>query len=114
MFHGLVAPAYLKTYCEQLTVNDYVIPDIMIYDHPTKQRNGAFVTKRRILEVKAMPVDSNLNIYNGGKPTKRQEKRELGYLQQVIIGDVRKWMTATGNESKPFTGSISDIRRRRG
>ena len=39
MFHGLVAPAYLKTYCEQFTAKDYIIT----YDHSTKQRNGAFV-----------------------------------------------------------------------
>ena len=49
MFHGLVAPGYLKTYCEQHTAKDYVIPDIMTYNHLSEQRNGAFVKKRRIL-----------------------------------------------------------------
>ena len=45
MFHGLVAPEYLKTYCEQYTAEDYIIPDIMTHDHPSKQRNGAYVKK---------------------------------------------------------------------
>ena len=58
------------------------------YDHPTKQRSGAFVKKRRILEVKMVQVDSKLNIYNGGKLEK-----ESGCPQEVIVGDVRKWMT---------------------
>ena len=52
MFYGLVvASAYIKTYCEQYMLKDYIIPDIMAYDHPKKQRNGAFVKKWRILEV---------------------------------------------------------------
>jgi hypothetical protein len=38
--------------------------------HPAKERNGAYVKKRRILEVKSMRIDSNLQIYNGGRPTK--------------------------------------------
>ena len=54
MFHGLVAPEYLKTYYKQFTGKDYIIPDIMTYDHPTKQRSRAFVKKRRILEVQRM------------------------------------------------------------
>jgi hypothetical protein len=35
-------------------------------NHPSKQRNGAYVKIRRILEVKSMRIDSNLQIYIGG------------------------------------------------
>ena len=49
MYHGLVALAYHETYCEQYTAKEYIITEIMTYDHPSKQRNGAFVKKWRIL-----------------------------------------------------------------
>jgi len=45
-------------------------------NHPSKQRNGAYsyVKKRRILEVKSMRIDSNLLIYNGGRPIKKSTR----------------------------------------
>eukprot|EP00979_Chaetoceros_neogracilis_P008596 scaffold1908_cov192-Chaetoceros_neogracile.AAC.1 len=66
MFHGLVRSDYLKTYCEQYTGIDCIVPDIMTYDHPTKQRNGKIVMKRRILEVKTLRVDTRKTIFIQG------------------------------------------------
>ena len=77
------------------------------YDHPTKQRSGAFVKKRRILEVKMVQVDSKLNIYNGGKLEKRvglstgSSRRRCKKMDDTIV---------TGDDSKLFTAAFQTYR----
>ncbi len=40
MFHGIV-PAEIHTeYSDQHLINELVIPDIMTYDHPHRERSG--------------------------------------------------------------------------
>ena len=34
MFHGLVPTEILKEYCDQHSIKEFIIPDIMTYDHP--------------------------------------------------------------------------------
>ena len=56
---------------------DAIRPDIMTHGHLTKQRNGRYVEKRRIYEVKTMRVDTRGTIYSGGKPTKQAVKKRV-------------------------------------
>jgi len=49
MFHGLVPAAILKQYCDQHSIKEFIIPDIMTYDHPHRERSGRAILQRRIL-----------------------------------------------------------------
>ena len=40
MFHGLVPAEILKEYCDQHSIKEFIIPDIMTYDHPHRERSG--------------------------------------------------------------------------
>jgi hypothetical protein len=76
-------------------------------NHPAKQRNGAYVKKRRILEVKSMRIDSNLQIYIGGRPTKNGELEKRVRLSIACYRrrckKMDKTILVTGDNSKPFT-----------
>ena len=60
MFHGLVPAEILKEYCDQHSIKEFIIPDIMTYDHPHRERSGRVILQRRIFEVKTMRVDSRI------------------------------------------------------
>ena len=48
MFHGLVPAEILKEYCDQYSIKETIIPDIMTYDHPHRERSGRVILQRRI------------------------------------------------------------------
>jgi len=52
MLHGLVPAEILKQYCDHHSIQEFIIPDIMTYDHPHRERSGRMVLQRRIFEVK--------------------------------------------------------------
>ena len=52
MFHGLVPTDILKQYCGQHSIKEFIISDIMTYDHPHRERSGRVILQRRIFEVK--------------------------------------------------------------
>ena len=64
MFHGLVPAAILKQYCDQHSIKEFIIPDIMTYDHPHRERSGRAILQRRILvevnKIKAYSLKKNL------------------------------------------------------
>ena len=37
MFHGLVPAGVLQQYCDQHSIKEFIIPDIMTYDHPHRE-----------------------------------------------------------------------------
>jgi hypothetical protein len=107
MFHGLVRPDYLKTYCQQITGIDSIVPDIMTFDHPTKQRNGKIAMKRRILEVKTIRADTGMNIYNPGRPKRRGVDKKAGYIQADYLNRCKRLDEgiAPGDQARPFTAA---------
>jgi len=54
MFHGYVPANILKQYCDQHSIKEFTIPDIMTYDHPHRERSVRMVLQRRIFEGKSM------------------------------------------------------------
>ena len=77
MFHGLVPAEILKEYCDQHSMKGFIIPDIMIYGHPHRERSGRVILQRRIFEVKTMRVDSRTNKYNPRNTIEEPWRREL-------------------------------------
>ncbi len=76
MFHGLVLAEILKEYCDQHSITEFIIPDIMTNDHPHRERSGRVMLQRRIFKVKTMREDSRMNKYNPRNPNRRAvEKR---------------------------------------
>jgi len=67
-FHGLVPADTLKQYCDQHSIKEFVIPDIITYDHPHRERSGWMVLQKRIFEVKMMRIDSRMNKYYPRNP----------------------------------------------
>ena len=61
MFHSLVPAEILKEYCDHHSIKEFIIPDIMTYDHPRRERSGRVILQRRIFEEKTMRVDSRMN-----------------------------------------------------
>jgi len=45
MFHGPIPADILKQYCDQHSIKEFIIPDIMTYDHPHRERSGWVVRK---------------------------------------------------------------------
>ena len=71
MFRGLVPAEILIEYCDQNSIKEFIIPDIMTYDHPHRERSGRVALQRRIFEVKTIRVDSRMNKYNPRYPNRR-------------------------------------------
>ena len=71
MFHDLVPADILKQYCDQHSIKEFIIPDIMTYDHPNRERPGRAVVQRWIFEVKMMRVDSRMNKFKPRNPNRR-------------------------------------------
>ena len=46
MFHGLVPAEILKQYCDQHSIKEFIIPDIMTYDHPHRERSERVILQR--------------------------------------------------------------------
>ena len=104
MCHGLILAEILKEYCDQHSIKEFIIPDIMAYDHPHRERSGRVILRRRIFEVKTMRVDSRMNKYNPRNPNRRAvEKRvaeiEAHYKKRAKTLDAT---FAAGNNSNPF------------
>jgi len=62
MFHGLVPAEILKEYCDPHLIKELIIPDIMTYDHPYRERYGRVMLQRRTFEVQTMRVDSRMKV----------------------------------------------------
>ena len=77
MFHGLVPADILKQYCDLYSITEFIIPDIMTYDHPHRERCGRVVLQRRIFEVKTMRVDSRMNKYNPRNLNRRAVEKKV-------------------------------------
>jgi len=54
-------PCPRREYCNQHTIKEFVIPDIMTYDDPYRESSGGVILQRRIFEVKTMRIDSLMN-----------------------------------------------------
>ena len=39
MFYGLVSADILNEYCDPHSIKEFIIPDIMTYDHPHQERS---------------------------------------------------------------------------
>jgi len=81
MFLGLVPACILKQYCDQHSVKECIIPYIMTYDHPHRERSGRVVLQRRIFEVKTMRVDSRMNKYNPRNPNRRPVEERFAEIE---------------------------------
>ena len=109
MFHGLVLAEILKKeYCDQHSIKEFIIPDIMTYDHPHRERSGRVILHRRIFEVKTIRVDTRMNKYNPRNPNRRAvEKRvaeiEAQYKKRATKLDVT---FAAGINSNPFLSAF--------
>ena len=77
----------------------------MTYDHPSKQKNGVLVMKRRILDIrKYMRVDSRMSIYNRRKPKAKAVGERAGMSTASYIYRSKKLDTtiATDDQAMPF------------
>ena len=81
MFHGLFPAEIFKEYCDQHSNKEFIIPDIMTYDHPHRERSGRVILQRRIFEVKTMRVDSRMNKYNPRNPNRRAVKKRVAEIE---------------------------------
>jgi len=90
MFHSHVPADILKQYCDQHSNKEFIIPYIMTYDHPHRERSGWTydhphrersgwaVLQIRNFEVKMMRMDSRMNKYNPRNTNRRAvEKRAV-------------------------------------
>ena len=81
MFYGLVSADILNEYCDPHSIKEFIIPDIMTYDHPHRERVGRRILQRRIFEVKTMRVDSRMHKYNPRNPNRRAVEKRVADLQ---------------------------------
>ena len=81
LIHGLVPAEILKEYCDQHSIKEFIIPDIMTYDHPHRERSGRVILQRRIVEVKTMQIDSRMNKYNPRNPNRRAVEKRVGEIE---------------------------------
>jgi len=104
MFHGLVPAEILKQYCDQHSIKKFIIPDIMTYDHPHRERSGRVVLQRRIFEVKTMRVDRRMNNYNPRNPNRRAVEKRVAEIEAHYTKRANKLDAtfAAGNSSNPF------------
>jgi len=104
MFHGLIPAEILKEYCDQHSIKECIIPDIMTYDYPHRERSGRVVLQRRIFEVKTMRVDSRMNKYNPRNSNRRAVEKRVAEIEAHYTKRAKKLDTtfAAGNNSNPF------------
>ena len=104
MFHGLVPADILKQYCDQHSIKEFIIPDIMTYDHPHRERSGRVILQRRIFEVKTMRVDSRMSKYNPRNPSRRAVDKRVAEIEAHYTKRAKKLDAtfAAGNNSNPF------------
>ena len=53
VLHGLVPAEILKEYCDQHSIQEFIIPDIMTHDHPHRElsfQNFAFISYCQVLK----------------------------------------------------------------
>ena len=77
----LVPAEILQEYCDQHSIKEFIIPDIITYDHPHRERSGRVILQRRVFEVKAMGVDSCMNKYNPHNSHRRAVESILDELR---------------------------------
>jgi len=104
MFHSLVPAEILKEYCDQHSIKEFVIPDIMTYYHPHRERSGRVILQRRILEAKTMRVDSRIDKYNPRNPNRRAAEKRVAEIEAHYTKRAKKLdvIFVTGNRSNPF------------
>jgi len=104
MFHGLVPAEILKQYCDQHSIKEFIIPDIMTYDHLHRERSGRVLLQRRIFEVKTFRDDSRMNKYNPRNPNRRAVEKRIAEIEAHYTKRAKKLDAtfAAGNNSNPF------------
>jgi len=104
MFHGLVLADIHKQYCDQHSIKEFIIPDIMTYDHTYRERPGRVALQRRIFEVKTMHVDSHMNRYNPCNPNGRAVEKRIAEIEAHYMKRAKNLDAtfAAGNNSNPF------------
>jgi len=61
-------------------IKEFIISDIMIYDHPYRERSGRVMLKRLIFEVKTMRIDNRMNKYNPRNPNRRAVEKGVAEI----------------------------------
>jgi len=104
MFHGLVPAETLKEYCDQHSIREFIIHDIMTYEHPHRERSGRVILQRRIFEVKTMRVNSRMNKYIIRNPSRRSVDKRVVEIEAHHTRRAKKLDAtfAAGNNSNPF------------
>jgi len=94
----------LKEYCDRHSIKELIIPDIMTYDHPHRERSGRMMLQRRIFEVKTMRVERRMNKYNPRNPNRRAVEKRVTEIEAHYIKRAKKLDAtfAAGNNFNPF------------
>jgi len=85
-------------------IKEFIIPDIMTYDHPHRERSERMVLQKRIFEVKTMRVDSRVNKYNPHNSNRRAVEKRVAEIEAHCTKRDKKLdaTLAAGNNSNRF------------